>query len=682
MAHRCNQSFKIETSDKVTTLASGFHLAVNRTPDKTAIVCGATSLSFVQLEARVEQFRSVLQQQRPIDKFPALRIAICLENCVDVAVWYLLCVSDGHTLILMDPLWPSPLRDTVSQRLHPDIVVERPCACDAVPQPGVHYHCLFSPLQQTPDINIGKRDFLIGFTSGSSGEPKAFIRDQQSWLQSFKFSNREFLLTAEVCTLAPGPLSHGLSFYAMAESLSLGSTMVCMPNFDEVVCADLIQSAGVTHLVLVPAMLDKIVKRKQLVVGAIRSSKLVAIVTAGAKLSPELCDKALHMFPGIQLYEYYGASELSFVSISNRAESAPPESVGRAFAGVEIAIVDNKGHHLEPAASGEIQVRSSMLARGYLNDQGKLVPLRGSGDWAGVGDRGYLDASGILTIKGRVDRMMISGGYNVHPGVVEDALSACELISQVAVVPIADSTMGQLICAVLELDAQSRISFDDLVEYCKARLALYEIPKRFFVVDKMPMTASGKIAYARVNTRLQQFLAGTQDDGLAELSVTQGVNIATLANLVVEKAKPGDEGQLEALFRSAFAPYVRKLGRELGESAYDWLPDSIVSGNVWVAFRDNELAGAIVVVREETGWSIDQIAVSPAQQGMGTGSGLLREVEVIARQHGVRQLTLDTAKMMTDLVRLYQRLGFRVYREGGPDHGKDAHIRVFMEKSL
>ena len=109
---------------------------------------------------------------------------------------------------------------------------------------------------------------------------------------------------------------------------------------------------------------------------------------------------------------------------------------------------------------------------------------------------------------------------------------------------------------------------------------------------------------------------------------------------------------------------------------------SIRERNIWIALHGNELAGVVAIVRENESWSIDQIAVCPHMQGMGVGSELLLEIERIARENNVKRLTLDTAKMMSDLIRLYTRIGFHIYREGNATHNKDSHPRVYMEKIL
>ena len=153
-------------------------------------------------------------------------------------------------------------------------------------------------------------------------------------------------------------------------------------------------------------------------------------------------------------------------------------------------------------------------------------------------------------------------------------------------------------------------------------------------------------------------------------------------DLEFKQASPGSEASIETLLRAAFDPYVALLGRQLNTDTYHWLPNSIEQGNVWVAVRAGEILGVVALVPEEHTWLIDDMAVPPQMQGFGIGSWMLEQVEQRARAQGIKSLTLCTARMMSDLLRLYRRLGFEIIMEGPPKHGKDEHPRVYMEKIL
>jgi ribosomal protein S18 acetylase RimI-like enzyme len=152
--------------------------------------------------------------------------------------------------------------------------------------------------------------------------------------------------------------------------------------------------------------------------------------------------------------------------------------------------------------------------------------------------------------------------------------------------------------------------------------------------------------------------------------------------LVLVPAVPAQLAEIDRLMRSAFAPYVRRLGRELAADAYGWFADAIEQGDIYIALDGGEIVGAIATRRHDADLELALIGVSPARQKSGIASFMIGRVAEIARAKGVRTLSLNTAEMMEDRVRLYGRHGFMIVRRAPPDHGKDAHIRVYMERVL
>lgn len=146
--------------------------------------------------------------------------------------------------------------------------------------------------------------------------------------------------------------------------------------------------------------------------------------------------------------------------------------------------------------------------------------------------------------------------------------------------------------------------------------------------------------------------------------------------------READTVSAEALLRTAFAAYVRKLGREQTPGAYHDLPAAIAEERVYGAFRGERLVGVAITNRDTVGWSLEQIGVAPALQGAGIGSRMLQVLEVEARMAGATTLSLDTAEIMEDLIGFYRRHGFREVRRAPPSHGKDGYLRVYLKKSL
>jgi GNAT superfamily N-acetyltransferase len=154
------------------------------------------------------------------------------------------------------------------------------------------------------------------------------------------------------------------------------------------------------------------------------------------------------------------------------------------------------------------------------------------------------------------------------------------------------------------------------------------------------------------------------------------------AELTFVTAPPARLAEIERLIRTAFTPYVRALGREIRPDAYGWFVEAIEKGDIYMALDGEEMVGAIVTKRYGTDLELALIGVSPTRQKQGIAGWMIGRVEPIARGMGMRTLSLNTAEMMEDRVRLYSRHGFAIVRRGPPEHGADTHVRVFMEKPL
>jgi len=150
--------------------------------------------------------------------------------------------------------------------------------------------------------------------------------------------------------------------------------------------------------------------------------------------------------------------------------------------------------------------------------------------------------------------------------------------------------------------------------------------------------------------------------------------------LTFRKAVPSERDDAQRVLWSAFAPYVRNLGRQITADHYRFLSAAIERGDVFLALDDTEVVGVAATERREDGIYIDRLGVAPGRQGTGLGSWLLVRIEEVARSIGARGMSLETAEMAEGNIRLYRRHGFEIVRRGPPAHGLDAHLRVFMTK--
>jgi len=152
--------------------------------------------------------------------------------------------------------------------------------------------------------------------------------------------------------------------------------------------------------------------------------------------------------------------------------------------------------------------------------------------------------------------------------------------------------------------------------------------------------------------------------------------------LTFSSASPSQHDAIYQLMLDAFTPYVIKLDGGPTAGPYPWLEAAIGRGDVYVGLDGTEVVGIISTVRREDELVIDQLGVNPSRQGEGIGSWLIEQIEHTARSEQVTVLSLQTAEMMTDLLRLYTRHGFIETHKALPEHGDDEYLRVHMKKRL
>ncbi|MCZ9884833.1 class I adenylate-forming enzyme family protein [Arthrobacter sp. B2a2-09] len=436
-------------------------------PDDTAVVVGGKRLNWADLRdaatLRLEETAATTVLAEP--------------NSLDFVVAYTAAVAGERRCAVLDPLWPQTMIDEVAQRI-------------GQAQPGN----AAGPVA-APELADGHPDttFLIGLTSGTTSVPKAFTRSRRSWQVSFDASIEFFGLTPEDRTLAPGPLAASLNLYALSECLYAGAAFHTLETFDVGDVHAAISYDGVTRLVLVPTMLRLLSERG--LAGGVDASGVRSIICAGSKLDARTLEAARRWAPNAAIFEYYGASELSFVSGTRLAAGEPLDpggtGIGGPFPGVELKIMDDDGAERAEGADGNICVRSGMVSNGYLwGDDGQA--LRCFDGWYTVGDQGYVD-SGVLHILGRRSDMIITSGRNVYPHEVELALASVPGVSAAVAVGMLDEVRGEKVVAGI-VPAYGSVTATQVKTGLDGLLARDKRPLRYFTLSELPVTDRGKVS--------------------------------------------------------------------------------------------------------------------------------------------------------------------------------------------
>ena len=474
-----------------------------RLPDEIAIVFQERKTTRRELDQSVARIASFIGTKTPRDR----GVAIDLPNGPGLAALFLATAAAGRNAQIFDHEWPLPTVRKVITALKPGLVLTdreelkaKALVIDGDTEIGELAGRLGAPTEfrrlwePEPDTV-----FYTGFTSGSTGLPKGFRRTHKSWLASFSAAQEEFGIGPTDCVYAPGPLSHSMPLYALVSALHAGARFVIGRSFQPHSALRTIGSARANILYAVPTQLLLMIEAAEADGTVCHGVRLV--LCSGSKWPSRLTSRLRKVFPKAVFAEFYGASELSFVSLARSDERVPKASVGRAFSGVTVTVRDAQGKKCPAGRTGFVFAESPMIFSGYAGSEDGVLR---AGNAVSVGDRGHLDKKGFLHLEGRADRLVISSGRNIQPEEIESVLALHQAVSSCAVLGISDRKRGARLAALMRLKDGASVEAADLARHLKKVLPAYKIPQRFGAVENWPMTRSGKTDYAKLEKIWQQ----------------------------------------------------------------------------------------------------------------------------------------------------------------------------------
>jgi len=275
-------------------------------------------------------------------------------------------------------------------------------------------------------------------------------------------------------TFLAAPAFHGTGLSQLILTVSLGSTVVLRRRFDAEAVPRGIQDNRCTAVVMVPTMLQRVLDLGPDVLARYDTSTLRIAFVAGSALSPELGNQATAAF-GDVLYNLYGSTEVAVATVATPADwKAAPGTVGRIPVGCHVTLYDEHDRRIaRPHQRGRVFVGSGLASEGYTGGAHKEI-LDGL---LSSGDAGYFDEAGRLSIDGRSDDMVISGGENVFPAEIENLLVTRGDVRDAAVLGVADADFGQRLKAYVVPEPGTTPEADALRAYVKDNLARYKVPK-------------------------------------------------------------------------------------------------------------------------------------------------------------------------------------------------------------
>ncbi len=347
-------------------------------------------------------------------------------------------------------------------------------------------------------------EFLQLYTSGTTGRPKGAVMTHLSILSARTSGGntpdielREWQQpVANDVSLVAMPCFHISGSGNGIANIVSGTNSIVLPEYDPTRALELMEEYPISKLFLVPAAIQILLNQPN--VKEIDFSNLKYITYGASPIPLELMKEAMEVL-GCGFIQMYGMTETSgTITALDPADHVPEgsermRSVGTALSGIELKVIGEDGASLPAGTIGEIATRSVKNMKGYWRlNEATAETIDGDG-WLRTGDAGYLDEDGYLFIRDRVKDMIISGGENVYPAEVENALYAHPQVADVAVIGVPDEKWGEAVKACVVVKDGANLSEADIIAHARTHIAGYKCPKSIDFIEALPRNPSGKI---------------------------------------------------------------------------------------------------------------------------------------------------------------------------------------------
>jgi long-chain acyl-CoA synthetase len=350
-----------------------------------------------------------------------------------------------------------------------------------------------------PEIRTAGSPML--YTSGTTGRPKGVRRpltgadpDEVPVASTWFFSIFGLEAFDDHVHLCGSPLYHTAVLNFVGISLQLGHTAVLMDRWDAEEMLRLIERHRVTHSHMVPTQFHRLLNLPEQTRSRYDVSSLRAMIHGAAPCPPEV-KRAMLDWWGPVVIEYYAATEGGGTVIPAQEWLAKPGSVGKPWPGSVVSILDDDGAPLPAGEVGTVYMRMGSSNFEYHNDEDKTRQAR-VGDLFTLGDVGYLDEDGYLFLCDRRNDMIISGGVNIYPAEIENALSVHPKVGDVAVFGVPHDDWGEQVKAVVqpaEGVEPGRGLTEEILEHARTRLAKFKVPRSIDYLAELPRDPNGKL---------------------------------------------------------------------------------------------------------------------------------------------------------------------------------------------
>jgi long-chain acyl-CoA synthetase len=508
-----------------------YHIArfARERPSRLAVIAGATgdTLTYGELDLRSRKLARHMSAQG-IAKGD--HIAIMMENCAD---YFMVCWAAQRLGLIYTPInWHLAAKESayiiencgakaliVSKNTRSVVqsmagTLQNVAVTLTTGTPFGRFKNIDRIIEGAPDEpDVGQYEGSIMFySSGTTGRPKGITHkiEEIPWGQLTPLAAymlHAYGMGGETVYLVPAPLYHAAALAWSMLVLRAGGAVVVMEKFDALEALRLIEAHQVTHAQFVPTMFVRMLRLADHERRRYDLSSLKLVIHAAAPCAPQI-KKQMIQWLGPIVYEYYAGSEGNgLTAVDSATWSAHPGTVGKAVVG-QIYIVDEDGKVL-PAGKDGVVYFSGGTDFEYYKDPEKTASVHHASGWSTLGDIGHLDEEGFLYLSDRRTDLILSGGVNIYPKEIEDALIQHPAVQDVAVIGVPNEEFGQEVKAVVELRPGITGSGElaaDMIGFCQSLIAAFKCPKSvdFATLPRLP---NGKMLKREIRERYLQAAA-------------------------------------------------------------------------------------------------------------------------------------------------------------------------------
>lgn len=456
-------------------------------------------LRYGELSALAERICGVLCDRgiRPGD-----RVAVQVEKSVEALALYLACVRFGAVFVPMNTAYTAAEAEHIISDSDPALIIADPalpassingqgeCTLTLERRGGTLMQAAADTTPLAPIYDAAKADpAAILYTSGTTGQPKGAVLSHDNLLSNARTLAQAWRFSADDVLLHALPVfhAHGL-FVATNVAFMAGCEQILLPGFDVDQVLDHLPKASV--FMGVPTFYTRLLSAPKF---DRQSTAHMRLFTSGsAPLLPQTFAD-FEERTGTAILERYGMTETVMITSNLYDGPRVPGAVGPALADISVRVTGDDGETVPTGTTGRVEVKGPNVMRGYWRAEEKTAQSFTQDGFFITGDQGYLDDSGYLFLVGREKDMIISGGFNVYPIEVEQALNARPEITESAVIGLEHADFGEAVTAVIVPRSGYELDTAAVREDLKLHLANYKIPKAIIERDSLPRNTMGKV---------------------------------------------------------------------------------------------------------------------------------------------------------------------------------------------